>query len=521
MGCCASSASVVVPSPAQSVSPPTTPAGSPIATTTTTDDTSIAFAQQRTAHRKQSPSETHSARDSPVSAHHHPNYVVHPNDFVNVMSPAAIAAVNSNSTNSIDSSSVIIRYHMPESNHAKIMNNNNNNNNDQNDTSVMSHSNGLTRTTSGSGRTFSFRRKSDGNSLKNILRKGPRLSIANTDDLDDSSIPSDAEGYVRTDSDSGSDDEENGARSSPSTPRRKSVNIRVPEHVATLLQQTPTLVSADFEHQFVFTVVEAVGTDPAVSPTTPAGRKEGTALFHMQTAIDSDNQSAMFEASTSTVCVTSDLIRGYNDDGQKLLNEYAVIGELGRGAYGKVKLAIDTLNDAPCAIKILNRQRLKRAKTSIHDEVAVMKRLRHPNLVKLKAFIDDEDQAKAYLILEYVPCGTLNEDVKATNTPFDVDSFRVKFLACSTDCSTCTTTALSTWTSSQRTSSSGRRASASSRTSASAPSSRTTSRRTRTCSRPCAVRRSSTRQRSLTVIRSTARPRTCGRWASQCSCTCT
>eukprot|EP00759_Apiculatamorpha_spiralis_P056828 PhF_6_TR8309/c1_g3_i2/m.12864 len=63
---------------------------------------------------------------------------------------------------------------------------------------------------------------------------------------------------------------------------------------------------------------------------------------------------------THQIYSTQELIRGFDDQGNKLLNEYAVIGKLGQGSFGKVKLAIDTNTDLPVAIKILNKRALTR-----------------------------------------------------------------------------------------------------------------------------------------------------------------
>eukprot|EP00760_Papus_ankaliazontas_P025687 PhM_4_TR2848/c0_g1_i1/m.36907 len=114
------------------------------------------------------------------------------------------------------------------------------------------------------------------------------------------------------------------------------------------------------------------------------------------------------------VILVTDLICGHDDDGNKLLNEYAVLGELGRGAYGKVKLAINTRTENTVAIKILHRGRLQKinAVADIKAEIALMENFRHPNIVRLHAVIDDPTVEKMYMVMEYVPGGTLNDLVK-------------------------------------------------------------------------------------------------------------
>jgi [calcium/calmodulin-dependent protein kinase] kinase len=111
-------------------------------------------------------------------------------------------------------------------------------------------------------------------------------------------------------------------------------------------------------------------------------------------------------------------VKKYDTDGNKLLNEYAIVGLLGQGAFGKVKLAIDTTTDKPVAIKILSKQRLEK-ESRIHNrerktpmqlvqqEIEIMKTRKHPNLVKLHNVINDESVAKLYMVLEYMSGGTL------------------------------------------------------------------------------------------------------------------
>eukprot|EP00760_Papus_ankaliazontas_P021790 PhM_4_TR18737/c7_g1_i1/m.65860 len=145
--------------------------------------------------------------------------------------------------------------------------------------------------------------------------------------------------------------------------------------------------------------------------------------------------------SSAAVLVTT-LIRDNDDEGRKLVNEYAVLGELGRGAYGKVKLAINIHTDAPIALKILNRQRLKKARVDLKNEISVMEKLRHPNIVRLHSVINDPTADKVYLVLEYVSGGSfvdqMNEGYTIVSTNDDgtslvpmkltTDSFRTRFL---------------------------------------------------------------------------------------------
>ncbi|RHY03241.1 hypothetical protein DYB36_007867 [Aphanomyces astaci] len=112
-----------------------------------------------------------------------------------------------------------------------------------------------------------------------------------------------------------------------------------------------------------------------------------------------------------------------NDDGvPSQVNEYKVGSFLGEGAFSKVYLCHTTVDflRTNYALKILNKSFLKRKREikmvdgrPVHSnafhkvvkEVAIMKKLRHPNLTKLHEVIDDAEHDKMYLVLELVTGG--------------------------------------------------------------------------------------------------------------------
>ena len=47
------------------------------------------------------------------------------------------------------------------------------------------------------------------------------------------------------------------------------------------------------------------------------------------------------------------------EKGNGMINQYRILSSLGEGAFGKVKLAIDTKTNTIYAIKIMNKKRLK------------------------------------------------------------------------------------------------------------------------------------------------------------------
>ncbi|CAK7202260.1 hypothetical protein SEUCBS139899_004982 [Sporothrix eucalyptigena] len=102
--------------------------------------------------------------------------------------------------------------------------------------------------------------------------------------------------------------------------------------------------------------------------------------------------------------------------GRKTINEYQVLEEIGRGQHGKVKLAQDNRDGRMVAIKIIPRLSKTRrlGKVSAVDpqqntkrEVAILKKIRHENIVALLEVIDDPELQKIYMVLEYVERGEM------------------------------------------------------------------------------------------------------------------
>lgn len=118
---------------------------------------------------------------------------------------------------------------------------------------------------------------------------------------------------------------------------------------------------------------------------------------------------------SSTVIETRQVDKSVDDEGQKKINQYLLIKDLGRGGFGKVKLALHSETKAQYAIKIANKQRLKKklltrtksAYTQLATEIAIMKKMDHPNIVKLFEVIDDPNNDNLYLTMEFIKKGSV------------------------------------------------------------------------------------------------------------------
>ena len=136
-----------------------------------------------------------------------------------------------------------------------------------------------------------------------------------------------------------------------------------------------------------------------------------------------DSQQLM---SNAHVVVTDHVERQVAPDGFKQINRYTVIDDLGHGAYGKVKLAIDESNN-PVAIKIVRRTKVKLSE-NVNREIAVMKKLRHPNVVRLLEVIDDPTSEKLYMVMKYIEGGPIAK-LRPEGTCACLDPDRVCHLA--------------------------------------------------------------------------------------------
>ena len=135
------------------------------------------------------------------------------------------------------------------------------------------------------------------------------------------------------------------------------------------------------------------------------------------------------DAAQQEQCViqqTRQLIKAIDEEGNKMINRYTVIDDLGRGAYGKVKLAVDEAN-CPVAIKIVRKDVMKPlgGANGIEREIAVMKKLKHRNVVPLYEVIDDPDSKKLYMVMKYVDQGPIAQ-LRADGTCDPIPAERVR-----------------------------------------------------------------------------------------------
>lgn len=132
---------------------------------------------------------------------------------------------------------------------------------------------------------------------------------------------------------------------------------------------------------------------------------------------------------TSTVKETLDAT--FTDNGEKRLNQYSIHRILGSGSFGTVSLGVDTLTGRSVAVKEFSKLKLRKQLLQkgmmgrgrgrvnvdvasaanpinlIKGEIAILKKLKHKNVVSLYEVLDDPNHDGLFMIFEICENGTV------------------------------------------------------------------------------------------------------------------
>jgi len=157
-------------------------------------------------------------------------------------------------------------------------------------------------------------------------------------------------------------------------------------------------------------------------------KKGDNEILNIKTDSLNAKQDSETISSDFSVKETNVMIRDYDPKtGRKMINNYVVVKEVGRGCHGKVKLCYDINTNEEYAMKIVNKKLRRRfyyrmTLNQHHDavnpymekikrEIAILKKCSHPHVVKLKEVIDSPESEKIYIILEYLDGGEVKWQV--------------------------------------------------------------------------------------------------------------
>jgi len=91
---------------------------------------------------------------------------------------------------------------------------------------------------------------------------------------------------------------------------------------------------------------------------------------------------------------------------ENFLSKYSLKEEIGSGAFSAVRLAVSKATGERYAVKCIKRKDLpKEDEVSLMEEVSILKRLDHPNIIKLYEFFQEHDYY--YLVTELMEGGEL------------------------------------------------------------------------------------------------------------------
>ena len=109
------------------------------------------------------------------------------------------------------------------------------------------------------------------------------------------------------------------------------------------------------------------------------------------------------------------------------------MGTLGIGSYGKVKKCRDVNKQELFAMKIIKRSKVRKKKVddstsgigaAVDQEMQILTKVDHINIIKLHEIIDDPIAEKIYLIMDYLPGGSLMEKLDKTENGFELEITR-------------------------------------------------------------------------------------------------
>lgn len=105
----------------------------------------------------------------------------------------------------------------------------------------------------------------------------------------------------------------------------------------------------------------------------------------------------------------------------KRITLYKLQGEIGRGNFSQVKMAVHELTKERVAIKILDKAKLTvKARRMLDREISNMTSIHHPNIIRLFEVI--ESFSKLFLVMEYASGGELYQKLTAVGKLPEIDA---------------------------------------------------------------------------------------------------
>lgn len=130
---------------------------------------------------------------------------------------------------------------------------------------------------------------------------------------------------------------------------------------------------------------------------------------------------------------THEIIKGLDNEGNKVINQYTLLSELGAGSFSKVKLCIDIKTHTYYAAKMIRKKELAARRKGFKKdpdgklivdnylkdalrEIAILKKIDCQNIIQLREIIHDDEKEKIWLIMEFLEKGPILEFDEETET---------------------------------------------------------------------------------------------------------
>jgi len=99
-----------------------------------------------------------------------------------------------------------------------------------------------------------------------------------------------------------------------------------------------------------------------------------------------------------------------NEQRGRIKAKYRILETIGKGSYGEVKKLVLKSTGATRAMKIIRKEEVsKEYVLSLQNEIEILKKLDHPNIVKIYEFY--QDKMNLYVITEFIEGGELFERI--------------------------------------------------------------------------------------------------------------
>ena len=131
---------------------------------------------------------------------------------------------------------------------------------------------------------------------------------------------------------------------------------------------------------------------------------------------------------------------GFGDEGErplKQINQYLILGKIGEGSFSKVYLAKDVLTEQLFAVKRFNLKELQHIEAGVSQlerEISAMRKIIHPNIIKLHAALHVETTDMVYLVLDYADCGSLQKVLETESPSIDEIKYIFKQVLSAVSC---------------------------------------------------------------------------------------